>query len=159
MDCSPPGSSVHGIPQARILPFPSPEDLPDPRIKPVSPALAGRFFTTEPLGKQGHMCHKKYTVAKIPWPLRPQMTGMSLVAHWLRHHTPNAGGQGSIPGQGTRSHKPQLRPGTAKYFFFLKTTDKWTEKPNQADGWQSPRDKSFHWGCIPWPRYILRAEM
>ena len=30
------------------LPFPSPGDLPDPGIKPVSPALAGRFFTTEP---------------------------------------------------------------------------------------------------------------
>ena len=33
------------------LPFPSPGDLPDPGIKPSSPALAGRFFTTEPLGK------------------------------------------------------------------------------------------------------------
>ena len=35
-------------------PFPSPEDLPYPRIKPtspVSPALAGRFFTNEPPGK------------------------------------------------------------------------------------------------------------
>ena len=31
------------------LPFPSPGDLPDPRIKPMSPTLAGRFFTTEPL--------------------------------------------------------------------------------------------------------------
>ena len=30
------------------LPFPLPEDLPDPRIKPASPALAGGFFTTEP---------------------------------------------------------------------------------------------------------------
>ena len=30
------------------LPFPSPGDLPDPVIKPVSPALAGRFFITEP---------------------------------------------------------------------------------------------------------------
>ena len=30
------------------LPFPSPGDLLDPGIKPVSPALAGRFFTTEP---------------------------------------------------------------------------------------------------------------
>ena len=30
------------------LPFPSPRDLPDPRIKPSSPALAGRFFTAEP---------------------------------------------------------------------------------------------------------------
>ena len=29
------------------LPFPSQGDLPDPRIKPTSPALAGRFFTTE----------------------------------------------------------------------------------------------------------------
>ena len=36
------------------LPFPSSGDLPDPGIKlmsPVAPALAGRFFTTEPLGK------------------------------------------------------------------------------------------------------------
>ena len=33
------------------LPFPSPGDLPDPRIEHVSPALAGRFFTTEPPGK------------------------------------------------------------------------------------------------------------
>ena len=28
------------------LPFPSPEDLPDPGIEPVSLVLAGRFFTT-----------------------------------------------------------------------------------------------------------------
>ena len=51
MGCSPPGSSVHGILQARIiewLPFPSPGDLLDPGIKLVSPALADRFFTMEP---------------------------------------------------------------------------------------------------------------
>ena len=28
--------------------FPSPGDLPGPGIKPVSPGLAGGFFTTEP---------------------------------------------------------------------------------------------------------------
>ena len=49
-DCSPPGSSVHGIFQARLwsgLPFPSPEDLPNPRIERTSPVscIAGRFFT------------------------------------------------------------------------------------------------------------------
>ena len=33
------------------LPFPSPGDLSDPGIEPVSPALAGGFFTTEPPGK------------------------------------------------------------------------------------------------------------
>ena len=32
------------------------------------------------------------------------MAGTSLVVQWLRLHTPNAGGPGSIPGQGTRSH-------------------------------------------------------
>ena len=33
------------------LPFPFPADLPNAGIKPASPALAGRFFTTEPPGK------------------------------------------------------------------------------------------------------------
>ena len=57
MDCSPPGSSVHGIFQARILEwvlFPPPGVLPDPGIEPKSPestALAGGFFTIEPPGK------------------------------------------------------------------------------------------------------------
>ena len=52
MDCRLPGSSVHGIFQARIrsgLPFPTPGDLPDPGIEQaslMSPALAGRFCTT-----------------------------------------------------------------------------------------------------------------
>ena len=53
------GSSVHGIFPGKNtsgVPFPSPEDLSDPRIKPVSPELqvvsyiVGRFFTTEPSG-------------------------------------------------------------------------------------------------------------
>ena len=107
MDCSLPGSSIHGIFQARVLewgaiafsiqglrylsvyccfscslshvwlfanpwivahqaplsmgflrqehwselPLPSPGDLPDQGIEPMSPALAGEFFTTEPPGK------------------------------------------------------------------------------------------------------------
>ena len=50
MDCSPPGSSVHGILQARILEwlsFPSPWDLPDPGIKPGSPVLQAESLSTE----------------------------------------------------------------------------------------------------------------
>ena len=52
MDCSLPGSTVHGISQARILEwvaFPFPGDLPNPGIEPASlmaPALADGFFTT-----------------------------------------------------------------------------------------------------------------
>ena len=33
------------------LPFPSPGDLFNPEIEPLSPALAGEFFTTELPGK------------------------------------------------------------------------------------------------------------
>ena len=33
------------------LSLPPPGHLPDPGIKPMSSALAGRFFTTEPAGK------------------------------------------------------------------------------------------------------------
>ena len=58
-DCySPPGSSVHGIFQARRLewlPFPPPGDLPDPGIKSMhltSLALACRFFATSAI-KEG----------------------------------------------------------------------------------------------------------
>ena len=52
MDCNPPGPSVLGILQARILgglSCPPPGDLPNARMEPVSltsPALAGGFFTT-----------------------------------------------------------------------------------------------------------------
>ena len=54
MDGSPTVSPICGISQARILqwlPFPSPGVLPDPGIKPASPALAGGFFTNELPGK------------------------------------------------------------------------------------------------------------
>ena len=53
VDCSPSGSSVSEIFQGKSwseLPFPPTGDLPDPGIElasPVSPALAGGFFTTE----------------------------------------------------------------------------------------------------------------
>ena len=52
MDCSPPGSSVHGILQARILEWvamPSSRDLSNPGIE-----LAGGFFTTKSPGKPEH---------------------------------------------------------------------------------------------------------
>ena len=56
MDCSPLGSSVHRILQARIPEWVATSysrRFPDPGIEPESPgssALAGRFFTTMPLG-------------------------------------------------------------------------------------------------------------
>ena len=48
-----------GVPKQKYysgLPFPPPEDLPDPETEPISPALAGRFSTTEWPGKPPQ-CH------------------------------------------------------------------------------------------------------
>ena len=52
IDCSLPGSSVHGISQARILEwvaisFSRGSSWSSPGVEPTSPVLAGRFFTTE----------------------------------------------------------------------------------------------------------------
>ena len=52
VDCSPPGSSVHGISQGRILECVAISfsgDLPDPGIEPASSVLADGFFTIESL--------------------------------------------------------------------------------------------------------------
>ena len=54
MDCSPPGSLVCGILQARILewvPFPFPGVLLDLGIEPGSPALQADSLPVEPPGK------------------------------------------------------------------------------------------------------------
>ena len=56
MDCSPPSSSVHGILQERILEWLISllQEIFPPGIEPtslMSPALAGKIFTTEPPGK------------------------------------------------------------------------------------------------------------
>ena len=51
MDCSPPGSFVHGILQQEYwsdLPFPSPGDLPEPGIKSGSPILQVDSLPSEP---------------------------------------------------------------------------------------------------------------
>ena len=42
------------------------------------------------------------------------------MVQWLRLRTPNAGGLGLIPGQGTRSPMLQLRPGQINIRYFLR---------------------------------------
>ena len=79
LDCSPPGSSIHGIPQARILewvaiPFSRGSSLPGDRTQ-VS-CIAGRFFT-----------------------IRREALVKNLSSH--------AGDSGSIPGWGTNTTHAQ----------------------------------------------------
>ena len=54
MDCSLPGSSIHGISRQGYwsgLPFPSPGDLPNPGIELRSPTSQVDALSFEPLGK------------------------------------------------------------------------------------------------------------
>ena len=53
MDWSPPGSSLHGISQARMewVAIPFSGNLPDPGIEPRSPTLRADSLPSEPLGK------------------------------------------------------------------------------------------------------------
>ena len=53
MDCSPPGSSVHGISQAESWsgsPFPPPGDLPDAGVEPGPPARQADAPSSGPPG-------------------------------------------------------------------------------------------------------------
>jgi len=70
LDCSPPGSSVHGISQAGILdglPFPSSGDLTNPGIEPRSRALQVDSLPREVREKSYSNIKKiKYQTSQIP---------------------------------------------------------------------------------------------
>ena len=71
------------------LPFPSPGDLPDQGIKLVSPVLAGRFFTTEPLGKvQGRL----WDCVNILFPIKLVPSILCTCDSWLGLHNHQLGG-------------------------------------------------------------------
>ena len=74
---------------SRLL-FPSPEDLPDLGIEPGSPALAGRFFTTE------LMTIISPPLNEYPCSLRRGFLDSSVG----KESTCNAGDPGLIPGLG-----------------------------------------------------------
>ena len=71
------------------LPFPSPRDLPDSGIKPVSPILAGGVFTTEPPGKAIDVkqllkiSRKQYTTRMLHFTLTDLFINMFLGASKL----------------------------------------------------------------------------
>ena len=71
MDCSLPGFSVHGIFQARVLEWvaiSSPGDLPDPGIKPRSPALEAHALPSEPplfTKSKYYFCSKLFSSQQI----------------------------------------------------------------------------------------------
>ena len=88
MDCNPPGCSVYEILQARILPWvaiPSPGDLPNPGIKPESPALQADSLPFEPPG----ICLRLPCTLQILLTQTPLLLGLAPVLYkgqgWVPH--------------------------------------------------------------------------
>ena len=89
-------------------------DLPGSGIKPVSPARAGSFFTTEPPGKHGLI----YLIDAIPCILHSSVGKESAC---------NAGDAVSIPGSG---RSPGEGSGNALQFSYV-------ENPMDRGDWQA----------------------
>ena len=92
-DCSLPGSAVYAILQARImewLAIPSPEDLPNPGIKPGSPALQADSLPAELPGNslQGMEVPAMWEtlVQSLGWedPLEKETATHSSILAWRR---------------------------------------------------------------------------
>ena len=98
MDCSPPGSSIYGILQARTLEWvamPSSRGSSQPRIEPtslMSPALAGGFFSIgatweAPVDSMLLSCFSHVRLCAIPQTAAhhaPSSLGFSRQEHWSR---------------------------------------------------------------------------
>ena len=129
MDCSPPGSSVHEIFQARILEWvaiPTLGDLPNPGIQPVflaCPALAGRFFTTVPPGVPHISTSGIIAPYGLPWWLRQKRICL----------------QCGRPGFNPRVRKIPWRRAWQHSPIFLPGESPWTEEPGRLQSLGSQR--------------------
>ena len=135
MDYSPPGSSVHGILQARILEgvaMPSSRGSFQPRIDPeslMSPALAGRFLTTytsTPLHRHRGTCKWKVFGKKyrhLDW--------------------------GGVCDGGTGAPHPSPRGQLLVSFHFLehRCSPVWADRHKRIKFWMNP---DFHLLVISW---------
>ena len=97
MDCSVPGSSIHGIQFSRQeywsgLPFCSPRYFPDPGIEPRSPALQADSLPSEPPGEppvvlnselNEFICEKSAVAPSFLGQGRPLASASSLCHHVL----------------------------------------------------------------------------
>ena len=107
MDCSLPGFSAHRISQARLLEWVAisfSRGSSQPRDQPCDTALAGRFFTAEPLGKPKvkalfvslHDCTAASTDTHTPcpsfsaWKLVPNVSKKVLVQELCPQQAPAA---------------------------------------------------------------------
>ena len=106
MGCIPPGSSVHGILQTRILEwvFPSPEDLPNPGIKSRYPTLQVDSLPSEPPGKLSRV--QLFATPRTVAYQAPLSMGFSRQESWSGLPFPSPG---DLPNPGIKLGSPALQ--------------------------------------------------
>ena len=96
VDYSPPGSSVHGILQAKILewiPIPSSRGLSQPRDRTGVSCITGRFFTVWPTQKWKWKLLSNVRLFATPWTAAyqaPLPMGFSRQEYWSGSPVPSA---------------------------------------------------------------------
>ena len=100
IDCSPPGSSVLGILQARKenwsgLLFPSPGDLPNPGIEPGSPMLQEDSLPSEPPGKPKNTGVGSLSLLQGIFPTQELNWGL-LHCRWILYQLSHEGSPGIL---------------------------------------------------------------
>ena len=110
MDCSPPGSSVHGIPRQEYWSgIPTPGDLPNPGIEPTSLHLLHWQVYSLPLAPSGNPQYKTktmyiYTCQTLSVHFSHSVVSNSLRPHGLQH---------------TRLPCPSPTPGASSHSYLL----------------------------------------
>ena len=82
-----------------------------------------------------------------------------LVVQWLRVCAPNAESPGSILGEGTRSHMPQVRSHMVQWRSHVPQPKKKMKRQWLGLGWEQEREKSSHEGCLQMPVGPIRLTI
>ena len=93
MDCSPPGSSVHGILQAGIMEWvaiPFSKNLPNPGNKPRSPVLQVDSLSSEPPGKPKNTGVGSLSLRQEIFPTQKSNRGL-LHCRWILYQLSHQG--------------------------------------------------------------------
>ena len=117
------------------LPFPSPADLPAPGIKLVSPALSGRFLTTESPGKS----HKMLC---IPFIQRRQWHPTPVLLPGKSH------GRRSLVGCSPWGRWESDTTERLHFQFSLSCIGEENGNPLQCSCLENPRDEGAWWGSL-----------
>ena len=129
------------------LPFPPPEDVPDPGIKPTSPALGGGFFTTVPSEKPLSLSHLSQNLSCVPEVLQenylhftPDRGSVSPLGHSASHQVNPVGKMGLEGGCGVHPHRRSLHT-HARWVLLFQLPSDCTSLPSP----QVPSETTWLW--------------